>query len=40
LLLETGLDKGQWLSIPMLLFGLATMFYAYKKYQSNKIQIQ
>ena len=38
LLLETGLDKGQWLSIPMLIAGLAVMFYAYKKYQvaSNK----
>ena len=33
LLLESGLDKGQWLSIPMLIFGLAVMFYAYKKYR-------
>ena len=40
LLLETGLNKGQWLSIPMLIFGLAIMFYAYKKYQSKKIHIQ
>jgi len=33
LLLETGLDKGQWLSIPMLLFGIILIFYALKKHQ-------
>ncbi len=37
LLLETGLDKGQWLSIPMLLIGVGFMIYAYKSYQKNKI---
>ncbi len=36
LLLQTGLDKGQWLSIPMLIFGLAVMVYAYKKYRVEK----
>ena len=37
LLLQTGLDKGQWLSIPMLIFGLAVMFYAYKKYKVSSL---
>ncbi len=37
LLIETGLDKGQWLSIPMLLAGVALIFYAYKKYHSKKL---
>ena len=37
LLLETGLDKGQWLSIPMLVVGLGVMFYAYKKYRVTSV---
>jgi phosphatidylglycerol:prolipoprotein diacylglycerol transferase len=36
LLIETGLDKGQWLSIPMFLIGIALMIYAYKRHQKQK----
>ncbi len=33
LLMETGLDKGQWLSIPMILIGIGFMIYGYKSYK-------
>jgi len=36
LLLETGLNKGQWLSIPMLIFGIAIVIYSYKKNRKSQ----